>query len=183
MPQSTNACSRRSATHQFGLLLLSLILLFSAASPGQAQFPATRPQGYVSDFAGVLSPQVKEQLEALCKELDQKTHAQLAVVTVKSLQGQPLEDFSMDLATKWGIGHKGGPRDEKADRGILLLLAIDDREDRIEVGYGLEPIITDGRAGGILRSMVPYLRNGDYDGALWLGAASIAPPTPPHAGG
>jgi uncharacterized protein len=80
------------------------------------------------------------------------------------------------LATKWGIGYKGGPRDATADQGILLVLAIDDRQDRIEVGYGLEPIITDGRAGSILRAMTPYLRNADYDGALWLGATSIAQP-------
>ncbi|MBI3934112.1 MAG: TPM domain-containing protein, partial [Acidobacteria bacterium] len=144
--------------------------------------PATRPQGYVSDFAGVLSAQGKAQLEALCQELDEKTRAQLAIVTVKSLQGRPIEDFSIDLASKWGIGYKGGPRDERADRGILLLLAIEDREDRIEVGYGLEPNITDGRAGFILREMVPYLRAGDYNGALLLGAASIAQPIAQEAG-
>lgn len=161
---------------------LLLGLLFLASSIANAQMPATRPQGYVSDFAGVLSPQGQAQLEALCKELDEKTKAQLAIVAVRSLGGRPIEDFSMDLATKWGIGYKGGPRDEKADRGVLLLLAIDDREDRIEVGYGLEPIITDGRAGSILRAMVPYLRNGDYDGALRLGAASIAQPIAQEAG-
>jgi uncharacterized protein len=138
--------------------------------------PASRPAGYVSDFAGVLSAPGKQRLEALCKELDEKTHSQLAIVTVKSLQGRPIEDFSIELATKWGIGYKGGPRDEQRDRGILLLLAIDDHQDRIEVGYGLEPIITDGGAGSILRSIVPNLRNGDYDGALWLAAASLARP-------
>jgi uncharacterized protein len=156
--------------------IVSVCLLFLTAQIARSQMPTTRSQGYVSDFAGVLSPQAKQQLEALCKELDEKTHAQLAIVTVKALQGRPIEDFSIDLATKWGIGYKGGPRDAKADQGILLLLAIDDREDRIEVGYGLEPIITDGRAGSILRSMTPNLRNGDYDGALWLAAASIGQP-------
>ena len=154
--------------------IVAVLLLSIAARIAAAQMPTTRPQGYVSDFAGVLSAQGKAQLETLCKELDEKAHAQLAIVTVKSLQGRPIEDFSIDLATKWGIGYKGGPRDAKADQGILLLLAIDDREDRIEVGYGLEPIITDGRAGSILRSMTPNLRNGDYDGALWLAAASEA---------
>ena len=134
----------------------------------QAQFPTEKPQGYVNDLAGVLSPAARQQLEALCTELDQKTKAQLAIVTVRSLQGRPLEEFTIDLATQWGIGPKG------SDRGVLLFLAIQDRRSRIEVGYGLEPIIPDGRAGGILRSMTPHLQNGDYDSAIALGAASIA---------
>src|ERR1043165_5404278 len=159
-------------------LFINCAFLFAvcAVHSLQAQVAAARPAGYVSDFAGVVSAPGKDRLEALCKELDDKTHSQLAIVTVKSLQGRPVEDFSVELATKWGIGYKGGPRDDKRDRGILLLLAIDDHEDRIEVGYGIEAIITDGRTGGILRSIVPNLRSGDYDGALWLAAASIAQP-------
>ena len=169
-------------SHSLALVLLSLGVIPGAVRRAFSQFPTQRPAGYVSDFAGVLNPQGWQRLEALSKELDEKTHAQLAIVTVKSLQGRPIEDFSIDLATKWGIGYKGGPRDEKADQGILLLLAIEDRQDRIEVGYGLEPIITDGRSGSILRAMTPALRNGDYDGALWLGAASIAQPIAQAAG-
>jgi uncharacterized protein len=161
------------------LLLYALCAFWSA----QAQFPTQGPQGYVNDFAGVLNPQGRQQLEALCSELEQKTNAQLAIVTVQSLQGRALEEFALDLATKWGIGHRpSGPRDERADRGVLLFLAIQDRRSRIEVGYGLEPIITDGAAGGILRGMTPYLRAGDYDGALWLGAVSIAQPIARGAG-
>ena len=163
-------------------LAIFLICTLGAALPIQAQFPTNRPQGYVSDFANVLSATGKQQLETLCKELDEKTHSQLAIVTVKSLQGRPIEDFTIALATEWGIGYKGGPRDAKADQGILLFLAIEDRQDRIEVGYGLEPIITDGRAGSILRAMTPHLRNADYDGALWLGATSIAQPIAQEAG-
>ena len=147
-------------------LLLGLAL---AANPhAYAQFPKEKPTGYVSDLAGVLSPAARQGLESLCTGLDQRTKAQLAIVTVKSLQGRPLEEFTIDLATKWGIGPKG------SDRGVMLFLAIQDRRSRIEVGYGLEPIIPDGRAGEILRSMTPYLRHGDYDGAISLGAASIA---------
>ncbi len=154
-------------------LLAALFLLptFSA----RAQMPAEKPKAYVSDFAGVISPAARERLESLSTELDQKAHAQLAVVTVNSLEGRPVEDFTIDLATKWGIGTKAKKAgDQAADRGVLLFLAVQDRRDRIEVGYGLEPIIPDGRAGGILRSMTPYLRNGDYDSAMLLGAGSIA---------
>ena len=154
-------------------LLLGLLLF--AGSVGYAQMPTAKPQGYVSDFAGVLGPAAQQQLENLSAELDRKAHAQLAIVTVKSLDGKPLEDFTIELASRWGIGYKGKTRsDDKADRGILLFLAIEDRHNRIEVGYGLEPIIPDGKAGGILRSMTPYLRNGNYDSAVMLGAISIA---------
>jgi uncharacterized protein len=147
-----------------------------APANAPAQFPTQGPQGYVSDFAGVVSPQGRQQLEALCSELEHKTKAQLAIVTVQSLQGRALEEFTLDLATKWGIGHR------EDDNGVLLFLAIQDRRSRIEIGYGLEPIITDGAAGSILRAMTPYLRSADYDGALWLGAASIAQPIAQQAG-
>ena len=154
-------------------LLLGLLLFTGPV--GYAQMPTAKPQGYVTDFAGVLGPAARQQLENLSTELDQKAHAQLAIVTVKSLEGRPLEDFTIELASRWGIGHKGQTRgDEKGDRGILLFLAIQDHRSHIEVGYGLEPIIPDGKAGGILRAMTPYLRNGDYDSAVLLGAVSIA---------
>ena len=147
---------------------LLFFLLSLGGLPGLAQFPTQKPAGYVNDIARVLSPAARQQLEDLCKELDEKTKAQLAIVTVQSLEGRPLEEFTVDLATKWGIGPKG------SDRGIMLFLAIQDRRSRIEVGYGLEPIIPDGRAGSILRAMTPYLRNGDYNGAMQLAASTIA---------
>lgn len=134
-----------------------------------AQVPDAKPAGYVSDFAGVLSPQGKQQLEALATELDQKTGSQLAIVAVNSLGGEPIEDFSVDLATRWGIGRK-----DKGDTGVLLLLAVQDRQNRMEVGYGIEPIIPDGRAGTILRDMRPLLRAGNYDAALLQAAGQIA---------
>jgi uncharacterized protein len=152
-----------------------LLLQLGTVLPALAQMPKEKPAGYVSDYAGVLSGNVRQRVEALATELDLKAHAQLAVVTVTSLEGRPIEDFSIDLATKWGIGTKARRAgDQTADRGVLLLLAVQDRRDRIEVGYGLEGMIPDGRAGGILRSMTPYLRTGDYDSAIAYGAASIA---------
>src|SRR2546430_11280603 len=101
-----------------GLFLPLLVVL--AGLQSYAQMPSEKPAGYVSDFAGVLSPGVQQQLEALATEMDQKAHAQLAVVTVKSLEGRPLEEFAIDLAMKWGIGHKGKVGDETKDRGVLL---------------------------------------------------------------
>ena len=148
----------------YGLLLMALV-----SCAAHAQAPALKPQSYINDSAGVLSDAAKQQLTALATELDQKTKSQLAVVTVQTLNGQPIEDYSVALATRWGIGSK-----KAGDTGVMLLLAIGDRKSRIEVGYGIEPILTDGQAGNILRSMVPDLRRGDYDAAVTLGAGQIA---------
>jgi len=146
----------------FGWLFLTL------GVQAQDGLPKTKPEGYVNDFAGVLSPAARNLLTALCTEVDQKAKAQIAVVTVKSLGGKPIEDYSIALATKWGIGPK------QSASGVLVLLAVDDRKDRIEVGYGLEPILPDGKVGGFLREAVPYLRDGNYDAAMLLMTRRVA---------
>ncbi len=125
-------------------------------------------QGYVNDFAGVLSAPAKEKLTALCTELDQKAGAQIAIVTVRSLDGESIEDYTIHLATQWGVGPK-----EKS-RGVMILLAPGDHKYRFEVGYGLEPILPDGKVGGFGREAVPLLRQNDYDGAILLMAQRVA---------
>ena len=146
---------------------LTLLFLASSVAHGE-KTDQLKPQGYVNDFAGVLSPAAKAQLTALCTEVDQKAKAQIAVVTVKSLDGQAVEDYAVDLATKWGIGPK------QADRGILILLAVEDRKYWTSVGYGLEPILPDGKVGGFGREAIPLLRAGNYSGAVLLITRRIA---------
>ena len=141
---------------------LLILLLFCVPAARAEQVKNLKPQGYVNDFAGVLNEQAKDELAALCAEVDQKAKAQIAIVTVSSLEGEPVEQFSIDLATAWGIGPK------QKDRGILILLAPGDHKDRIEVGYGLEPILPDGKVGGFEREAVPLLRQNDYSGAVLL---------------
>jgi uncharacterized protein len=126
------------------------------------------PQGYVTDLAEVVEPETQQRLEALGKELQDKTGAQIAVVTIRSLEGMPREEYSVDLFRHLGVGGKND------DRGVLLLLAPSERQYRIEVGYGLEPVINDARAGDIGRAMVPYLRQNDYSAAVDLAARQIA---------
>jgi uncharacterized protein len=145
-----------------------LLLLFDASGVFAEQVKDLKPQGYVNDFAGVLSASAKEKLTALCAEVDRKAGAQIAIVTVASLAGEPVEQFSIDLATRWGIGPK------QKDRGMLILLAPNDRQYRVEVGYGLEPILPDGKVGGFGREIVPLLRKNDYDGAVTLLTERIA---------
>jgi uncharacterized protein len=127
-----------------------------------------QPTGYVIDLAGALQPGTKTQLEALCTELEQKTGAQLAIVTVKSLDGQEIQPYASDLFLHLGIGKK------KEDTGVMLLVAPNERKYWIEVGYGLEPIINDARAGDAGRLMVPFFRQGDYSGGVLAAARRLA---------
>jgi len=139
---------------------LALLLCLAAAAALATDFATLKPQGYVSDFAQVVSPESRAQLERYCAALEQSTGVQVALVTLPSLDGQPVEDVANDMFRKWGVGKKG------QDNGLLLLLSIRDRRSRLEVGYGLEPIITDGDAGDLLRAMRPYLRAERYGDAL-----------------
>jgi uncharacterized protein len=143
------------------------VLCLCAAAALGADFAALKPQGYVSDFAGVVDAGSRTQLERYCEILERSTGTQLALVTLPSLQGEPVEDVANALFRAWGIGQKG------ENNGALLLLSINDRRSRLEVGYGLEPIITDGEAGSLLRAMAPDLKAGQYGPALLTAASEI----------
>jgi uncharacterized protein len=127
-----------------------------------------RPAGYVNDYADVLSSSARAQLTALCTEVNDKAKAQIFVVTVPSLNGQSVEDYSLDVATKWGVGPK------QTSSGVLIFLAVNDRKYWTQIGYGLEPILPDGKVGGFGREAVPYLRDKNYDAAVMLMTRRIA---------
>lgn len=152
------------------LLPLAAIFLFlPATSPAQAVKSLPQPTDYVSDFAHVLSPGVTERLDSICSQLDHsKAHVEIAVVTVNSLNGDDAADYADDLEDHWKMGNNG------KNRYAMVLLAIHDHRYRIETGYGLEGILTDGDVGDIGRAMVPYLKAGDYDSAVLLGVGQIA---------
>ena len=114
----------------------------------------------------MLDASSRARLENYCGAVERATGTQMALVTIDSLEGNPIEDFTNELFRKWGVGHKG------QDNGIMLLLAVKDRRDRIEVGYGLEPILPDGFVGSTLREVRPYLRQGQYGEAM-LTAAEV----------
>jgi uncharacterized protein len=139
-----------------------LILLFRLAFIG-ASLP--KPEGFVNDFAGVVSYNTKNTVHSLAYELQQKSGAQLAVVTVKSLEGLAVEDYAWKLFENWGIGEKG------TDTGVLLLVAPNDKKLRIEVGYGFEGAIPDGLAGEIIRKdIIPYFKKGEMDQGILRGS-------------
>ena len=124
------------------LRVSALLFLFASAALA-VDWKALKPQGYVSDFARVIDPASKAQIEAYGAKVEQATGAQIALVTIPSLEGEPIEDVANTIFRAWGVGQKG------KNEGILLLLAIGDRRSRIEVGYGLEPILPDGFVGSV----------------------------------
>jgi len=146
------------------LLVLGVSLALAAAAE---QVKELKPQGYVNDFASVLSARTSSDLYQLCRSVEEKAGAQIAVVTIHSLGGLEASDFGNRLFAKWGVGHKD-------NRGILVLLAVDDRKYWVEVGYGLEPILNDAKVGDFGREMVPFLRKGDYDQGVLLLTSRIA---------
>jgi uncharacterized protein len=145
---------------------LCLILLLGAAA-WAVDWKALQPQGYVSDFARVIDPQSKAELENYAARVEQQTGAEMAFVTIPSLEGEPVEDVANTIYRAWGVGKKG------KDEGVLLLLSIGDRRSRLEVGYGLEPILPDGFAGEVLRNMRPALRESHYGEAMRAAAETI----------
>ena len=131
-----------------------------------------KPTDYVSDFAHVMSPAVIQQLDRVCGQVDHEANAQIAVVTVQTLDDEPIEQYAVDLYQAWGIGKKGIK--EGSDRGVLILIAVKDRKRFISTGYGLESILPDATVAQIGRQMVPMLRNNDFDGAMTLAVGQIS---------
>lgn len=141
-------------------VFVCLLLARAALAVDVASIP--KAEGYVSDFARVVDAASRAQLEQYALRLDRVAGVQMAFVTVDTVGGAPIEEFANNLYRKWGIGQKG------KDEGLLLLLVINDKDSRLEVGRGLEPYITDGTAGGTLRQMRPMLQAGHYgDAMLW----------------
>jgi len=132
------------------------------------------PTGYVNDFAGVLTPETERSLEDLCTQVDQKAHAQIAVVTVKSMDPDKsgavpsIEEFATALEDKWKVGTKG------TDRGLLVIVSLNPKKYRIEVGYGLEGLLNDAKVGDIGRDMQPSLHSGDYNQGLTVAVHELA---------
>lgn len=150
-------------------LVLGLFLLISAVAWAQPQIPpAPTSSLYVQDYAGVVSGETKSRINTLGAQLAGRTKAQVVVVTVKSLQGAVIEDYALALLRQWGIG------DKTLNNGVVILVAVGDRQSRIEVGYGLEGILPDAKTGRIQDEfMIPYFQNGDYDKGVLNGYLAV----------
>jgi uncharacterized protein len=153
-----------------GVKIAAYVIIFLALAVALRSEPVSqlKPTDYVNDFSHVLDQATIAQLDDICRQIDQKAHAQIAVVTVQSLDGSDIESYAADLYKKWGIGSKA------TNRGVLILLATQEHRYRTEVGYGLEPILPDGKVGGFGREAVPLLRQNDYIGAISLMVSRVA---------
>ena len=147
-----------------GVYVVTIVLAVGILTAHALAEPVSslKPTDCVNDFAGVLSPGTVTQLKEMCRQVLDKAQASVVVATIQSTDGEDIFNYSVDLYQKWGIGQKG------KERGVLILLSVQDRKRSIRVGYGLEPILPDGKVGGFGREAVPYLQRGDYDGAVSL---------------
>jgi uncharacterized protein len=146
------------------LLALTLLAAPAFAAP---KFPALT--GRVVDGANMLSPTVETNLTGRLAALESQTGRQLVVVTVPDLEGYPIEDYGYQLGRQWGIG------EAKANDGVLFIVAPNERKVRIEVGYGLEPILTDALSSVILQTaVIPRFKAGDMEGGVVAGADAVA---------
>ena len=135
-----------------GAVLLIVLPAAAAAGASGAEKPETVPNPlsaggrYVGDGAGILGPEYVGLIDGVCKSLKASTTAEMAVITVRDLGGTTIEDFAVQLFKRLGIGLKG------KDNGILILCALAERDVRVEVGYGLEPVITDAKSKRIMNA-------------------------------
>lgn len=150
-------------------LILLVSLLCTAAVSAEVQIPpAPTSSIYVQDYAGVLSNDSKAQINDISAKLAEQTKAQVVVVTVKSLNGQPIDELGLGILRQWGIG------DKTLNNGVLMLVAVSDHQSRIEVGYGLEGPLPDGKTGRIQDDyMIPYFRNGQYEKGIFNGYSAL----------
>jgi len=142
------------------ILLMGSIMLTGAEVPYLT--------GRVNDYAQILSSETNQLLTEILKAHENRTSNQIVVLTIPTLDGEGIEEYAVDVFEEWKLGQKG------IDNGILIVVVPNDRRMRIEVGYGLEPTLTDGMAGQIIQTvMTPRFKNGDYDGGIMDGARAV----------
>ena len=149
-------------------ICFSYIFLNTTALHAEIAIP-DQPFNHVVDIAGIINDDVEANLNKYLLELEQKTTAQMIVLTINSLEGESLEDFSLRVAhEKWRLGQKD------KDNGVLLLVALQDRKYKFEIGYGLEGILPDSLTGSIGRDyLVPYFKNGDYSTGIFTATLAV----------
>ena len=144
-----------------GLFLLIPFTVFAYQNPGT-------PTGFVNDFAGMLTAEQKQSLETKIGNFEKDTSNELSVVTIPNLDGDTIENFAVKLFEDWRIGKS------KKDNGVLLLISRDDRQMRIEVGYGLEGALTDAQSFWLIQNVLkPAFQKGDYYGGINGGVDGI----------
>jgi uncharacterized protein len=156
--------------NRFALILILLILGIMAVSIAQSANIPEKPHNYVVDMANMVDNVTEGKINGYLQQLEQKTSAQLVILTITSLNGKSIEDFSIKIAhDKWKLGQKG------KDNGVLFLISLKERKYRIEVGYGLEGVLPDSLIGTIGRQiLVPYAKKGDFSNGIFAATLAMA---------
>jgi uncharacterized protein len=166
-----------SAFKTFFAAAFLIITLFAASASSSTPQPPAVPRDYVVDLAGVVPQEIQARLNAYLRELEQKTTAQVLVLTIQSLDGQSIEEFAFNTKEQWKLGQKG------KDNGVLIVVSVKDRKYRLEIGYGLESVLPDSMVGSIGREyLVPYFRKGDYGSGIYAAAVVVANTIASHEG-
>lgn len=153
---------------QINILILMLFFMTLILSPAAYALDVPKLTGYINDYGSMLSPQAKATLELELRAFEHSDSTQIVIVTIPSLQGEVLEEFSVKIAEAWKIGQKG------KDNGIIFLVSKEERKLRVEVGRGLEGKLTDLMAGRIIDLVVkPRFKRGDFDGGFITGAHAL----------
>jgi uncharacterized protein len=153
---------------KLSILVFLIIATFAVAAHASTPQPPDVPRDYVVDLAGIMRSDQMSDLNTYLRTLEQKTTAQVLVLTVQTLDGQSVEEFALNTKEKWKLGQKG------KDNGILIVVALKDRKYRIEVGYGLEGVLPDSLVGSIGREyFVPYFRQNDYSTGIYAGTIAV----------
>jgi uncharacterized protein len=166
-----------SRLKKFFIALVVLAAASASAVSASTPQPPDVPRDYVVDLAGIVRSDLKSELNGYLQMLEQKTTAQVLVLTVRTLDNQSIEEFAFNTKEKWKLGQKG------KDNGVLIVVAVNDRKYRIEVGYGLESILPDSMVGSIGREyFVPYFRTGDYSAGIYAGTLAVIRTIATHEG-
>lgn len=168
---SATACSAKRIFCFYHVVIVCVLLVYFFPAPGtgsaEEKFP--QPTGAINDFAAVISPEKKAAMEALSRELLEKTGTSVIVATFKSIGDNEPDLYANELYEKWGIGMKG------EDKGVLIFLVLDQRKVRIETGYGVEGILPDGLVGNILDvKVIPLLKQGQFSQGLFNGLITVS---------
>lgn len=159
------------------LFAAAALALCAAQAFASTPQPPSVPRDYVTDLAGVVPRDVQERLNGYSQELERKTGAQVLVLTVRTLDNQSIEEFALSVKEQWRLGQKG------KDNGALLVVAVEDRQYRFEIGYGLEEILPDSAVGRIGRErLVPAFRQGDYGGGIAAATLALVGAVASHEG-
>jgi uncharacterized protein len=153
-------------------LRLSVLAVLATLAAQAVDWNAFKPQGCISDFAGVVDPGSRQQIEGYCQGVERATGARIVLVTVSSLQGEPLDEVAAAVFRAWFGGQNAGGEDRN-DQHVLLLLAMGEQSSALEIGQGLDPVLPGGLHDRILEEMRPAVRRRHYGEAVMAAASTL----------